>query len=101
MRCGSASTTLRRLGGVSILAFAATVALPALAEWEEDLAAQMRWDEDCQVQYYSGVIERVIDGNLVIIAKVHCDDGRTFDATQRNELEDFEIEECTPKEQAC
>jgi hypothetical protein len=99
---GSACRTPRRLGAASVVvALATTVALPALAEWEEDLAAQLRWDEDCVVQFYSGVIERLIDGNLVVIAKAHCDDGRSFDAIQRNELEDFEIEECTPKEQAC
>jgi hypothetical protein len=77
------------------------IALPARADWEEDLAAQLRWDYDCVVNFYSGVIERVIEGNRVIIAKAHCDDGRLFDAIQRNELEEFEITECTPTEQAC
>jgi hypothetical protein len=77
------------------------LAQPALANWQEDLAAQLRWDHDCKVNFYSGVIERVIDGNQVVIAKAHCDDGRVFDAIQHNELEEFEINECTPKEQAC
>lgn len=92
-----------RLAPVSLLAAVALWAppAPALANWEEDLAAQLRWDYDCIVQYYSGVIERVVDGQLVVIAKAHCDDGRTFDAIQRNELEDFEITECTPSEQTC
>ena len=76
-------------------------ASPALADWQEDLAAQLRWDHECVVRFYSGVIERMIDGEMVVIAKAHCEDGRTFDATQRNELEDFEITECTPTEQAC
>ena len=74
---------------------------PALADWQEDLAAQLRWDHECLVRYYSGVIERMVDGQLVVIAKAHCEDGRTFDAVQRDELEDFEINECTPTEQAC
>ena len=87
---------------VSVAALELTVlSAPALADWEEDLAAQLRWDHECLVQYYSGVIERMIEGQLVVIAKAHCEDGRTFDATQRNELEDFEITECTPTEQAC
>jgi hypothetical protein len=47
------------------------------------------------------VIERLVKGQLVVIAKAHCEDGRTFDAVQRNELEDFEIHECTLREQAC
>ena len=74
---------------------------PALADWQEDLAAQLRWDHECIVRFYSGVIERMIDNQMVVIAKAHCEDGRTFDATQRNELEGFEITECTPTEQAC
>ena len=87
---------------VSAAALELTVlSAPALADWEEDLAAQLRWDHECLVQYYSGVIERMIEGQLVVIAKAHCEDGRTFDATQRNELEEFEITECTPTEQAC
>lgn len=47
------------------------------------------------------VIERIVDDELVVIAKAHCEDSRTFDATQRDGLEDFEITECTPTEQAC
>jgi hypothetical protein len=77
------------------------VASPALANWQDDLAAQLRWDHECLVQYYSGVIERMVDRQLLVIAKAHCEDGRTFDAIQRDELEDFEITECTPTEQAC
>jgi hypothetical protein len=53
------------------------------------------------VQFYSGVIERLIEGQMVVIAKAHCEDGRTFDAIQRNELEGFELTGCTPTEQAC
>ena len=87
-------------------AYLLTFALPALAwpaqaDWGEDLAAQLRWDYQCKVEFYSGVIERVIDANLVVIVKAHCDDGRLFDAIQRNALEEFEINECTPTEQAC
>ena len=87
---------------VSAAALALSVfSASALADWEDDLAAQLRWDHECLVQYYSGVIERMVEGQLLVIAKAHCEDGRTFDATQRNELEDFEITECTPTEQAC
>jgi hypothetical protein len=86
-----------------LLAAAALLVMtsPACADWQDDLAAQLRWDHECLVQYYSGVIERMVDGQLLVIAKAHCEDGRTFDAVQRDELEDFEINECTPTEQAC
>jgi hypothetical protein len=77
------------------------MAAPAQASWQDDLAAQLRWDHNCQVSFYSGVIERLVNGQQVVIAKAHCEDGRVFDAIQRNELEEFEINECTPKEQSC
>lgn len=76
-------------------------AAPAAADWQEDLAAQMRWDHECQVSFFSNVIERDVDGQPVVIAKAHCEDGRVFDAIQRNAFEDFEVNECTPVEQAC
>jgi hypothetical protein len=87
------------LAGAALTTAAVTPA--QAADWQEDLAAQLRWDHECMVEYYSGVIERLIDGNLVVIAKAHCNDGRSFDAIQRDELEEFEIEECTLTEQAC
>ena len=57
----------RSLLAAALIAFAA----PAAADWQEDLAAQLRWDEDCKVSFYSEVVEH------------------------------FEIHECTPTEQAC
>jgi hypothetical protein len=62
------------------------------------LATQLRWDHECPVQYYGGVIERMVDSQLLVIAKALCEDGRTFDAIQH---EHFEITECTPTEPAC
>lgn len=91
----------KRLAGLLPAAALLVMASPARADWQDDLAAQLRWDHECLVQYYSGVIERMVDGQLLVIAKAHCEDGRTFDAVQRDELEDFEINECTPTEQAC
>jgi hypothetical protein len=64
------------------------------------LATQLRWDHECPVQYYGGVIERMVDSQLLVIAKALCEDGRTFDAIQHDELQNFEITECMPTEQA-
>ena len=91
----------KRFAGLLPAAALLVMTSPARADWQDDLAAQLRWDHECLVQYYSGVIERMVDGQLLVIAKAHCEDGRTFDAVQRDELEDFEINECTPTEQAC
>lgn len=87
--------------GIAVLLLASGLALPAAADWQADLAAQLRWDHDCEVQLISNIIERLVDGRQVVIAKAHCDDGRVFDAVQRDEFTDFEITECTPVEQAC
>jgi hypothetical protein len=42
-----------RTGGAAALLATASA---ALADWQEDLAAQLRWDHECVVQFYSGVI---------------------------------------------
>lgn len=84
-----------------LLAALLLLAAPARANWQDDLTAQLRWDHDCTVSFYSGVIEREVNGQLVVIAKAHCEDGRVFDAIQENELEDFKLNECTPTEQSC
>jgi hypothetical protein len=90
-----------------IPAFALTVvavgalAAPAAADWREDLAAQLRWDHDCVLNLLSQVLEREIDGQLVVIAKAHCEDGRVFDVLREGEFEDFELNECTPTDQSC
>jgi hypothetical protein len=92
---------LRAAWSLGPAALLIALATPALAGWQDDLSAQLRWDHQCQVAFYSGVIERLVNGQQVVIAKAHCEDGRTFDAIQHNELEEFEINECTPKEQTC
>jgi hypothetical protein len=73
----------------------------AMAEWEEDLAAQLLWHLDCTVTLVRGVMEREIEGERVIIAKARCQDGRVFDAIRRHELDDFELTQCRTDEQAC
>jgi hypothetical protein len=94
----------QRLGAawpIGVAALLIASATPAHASWQDDLTAQLRWDHQCQVAFYSDVIERLVNGQQVVIAKAHCEDGRVFDAIQKNELEEFQINECTPKEQSC
>ena len=68
------------LGPAALLIALAT---PAEASWQDDLAAQLRWDHNCQVSFYSGVIERTVNGQQVVIAKAHCEDGLRCDPAQR------------------
>lgn len=75
----------------------------ASAAWQDDLAAEIRVSHGCSVAYLSQVVERTVDGRQVIFAKVHCEDGRVFDATRTGSLEPFDFKECQParEPQAC
>ncbi|MCS6879627.1 MAG: hypothetical protein N2038_03685 [Geminicoccaceae bacterium] len=80
-----------------------TIARPAPAGWQDDLAAEIRAAHGCSVAYLTQIVERTLDGRQVIFAKVHCEDGRVFDASRTSALEPFAFKECpTGREpQAC
>ncbi|MCG8358387.1 MAG: hypothetical protein MI920_22710 [Kiloniellales bacterium] len=65
-----------------------------LAQWEAELKEQISFDEGCEVSFLSQVVEREVDGSLVIIAKVHCVDKRTFDAMRHDDYAPFEFKLC-------
>ncbi len=69
----------------------------AQASWEEDLAAEIELMEDCTVSFLSQIVERQIDGRSLVMAKVHCEDGRTFDATRDDSFAAFTFRACEPK----
>ncbi len=69
--------------------------------WEEELAEQIAADEGCDVAFLAQVMEREIDGREVVMAKVHCRDGRTFDAERRDLYEPFTFRRCEGEERAC
>ena len=91
---------------LSILAvlFAAPV-LPLRAQdagWEQQLTEQMLREYDCEVAFFSQVAERVVNGDQVVLAKVHCQDKRTFDAYRDSAFEAFEIHPCeNPDNRVC
>ncbi len=67
---------------------------PAFAEWQEDLAYQIEFETGCLVAFLSEVVEREVEGRQVILAKVHCEDRRTFDAVREDALEPFKFHQC-------
>jgi len=72
---------------------------PVLAQdWQSDLANEVLLMEDCEVSFLTQVVERDLDGRSVILAKVHCVDGRTFDASRDDTFAAFEFRECEPEE---
>ena len=99
------------LTGASLLAFGAfgvgTVALLSVAgaaeiPWQEELTDEILDVHDCDVSFITHVVEREIKGGRIIMAKVHCEDKRSFDAYRPNDLELFKFTECTsPKTKTC
>ena len=74
--------------------FLIVVAAPAFADWQADLRKQMESQEACKVDYYSHVTERQIGNRMLITAKVHCEDKRTFDADWDDQKKLFKIRRC-------
>ena len=84
----------------ALLGFLALMSAPALAQqdWQGDLANEILLMEDCEVSFLTQVVERDLDGRVVILAKVHCVDGRTFDASRDDNFAAFEFRACEPDE---
>ena len=87
--------------GLSLAAAPVSVSAQA-QDWQKQLTAQMQKDYDCEVAFYSHVAERTVNGDVVILAKVHCVDKRTFDAYRANSFTPFEIHPCeNPDNRVC
>jgi hypothetical protein len=69
----------------------------AQSDWQSELADEILIMEDCEVSFLTQVIEREIDGREVILAKVHCADGRTFDASRNDRFAAFDFSICEPE----
>ena len=71
-------------------------------EWGPLLTEQMAVEYDCVVAFFSQVAERELNGDVVVLAKVHCQDKRTFDAYRPGSFELFEIHPCeNPEHRVC
>ncbi|MEK0084371.1 hypothetical protein [Benzoatithermus flavus] len=82
--------TLLALGPIS------PAMLRAQADWQEDLAGEIGLTRNCTVAFLSHVVERTVDGRQLVMAKVHCDDERVFDALRPDVGEPFRFSECQP-----
>ena len=84
------------------IASGAPAAQPEAPEWQEDMSAAIEFQHDCEVAFISHVVERPVEGDLIVMAKVHCVDQRSFDAVRMTRAADFEFKECTLREkQSC
>ncbi len=71
----------------------------AQTDWQGTLADEILIMEDCEVSFLTQMIERQIDGRQVILAKVHCTDGRTFDASRNDSFAAFDFSICEPEDE--
>jgi hypothetical protein len=98
---------VKRFKPLVVLVLAAALVLPTLPRaqetgWEEQLAEQVLREYDCEVAFLSQVSERVVNGDQVILAKVHCEDKRSFDAYRSSAFKPFEIHPCeNPENRVC
>ena len=72
------------------------------ADWHKELSLQIGQDESCEVAFMSQVVERTVNGQRVIMAKVHCEDRRSFDAYRGSDDEAFKFTACeVPDAETC
>ena len=84
------------------LASGGPVAQAKAPEWQEDMSAAIEFEHGCEVAFLSHVVERPVEGDLIVMAKVHCVDQRSFDAVRMTRATDFEFKECTLRDkQSC
>jgi len=100
-------STVHLVKFVAVFFTAAVLAMTAVAqgtqeEWGPLLTDQMSLEYDCEVAFFSQVAERDVNGQTVVIAKVHCQDKRTFDAHRPGSFEAFEVHPCeNPNNRVC
>ena len=87
---------------VALLAAPAAAIGQDVLDWQPELNTRLLRDRGCKVMFYSGVVDRVLEGGKrLIIAKAHCEDKRAFDAIRNSDYEAFQIKECQPTPTAC
>ncbi len=96
-------TALAQVLAISVLTMGAAPTSQAEENgWQRVLSADIEFEHGCEVAYLSQVVEREVEGDLMVTAKVHCVDQRTFDAIRMRSADAFEFKECTLREkQSC
>lgn len=87
---------LPRLALGTALLLAAAGIVQAQAGWEDELAAEIDLEHGCRIAYLSHIVERVVEGKRLVMAKAHCEDERVFDAMRPDEFAPFQLRECEP-----
>lgn len=86
------------LGGLSQTGLAADEEPPT---WQTELTEEIAGAHDCEVSFITHIVERTIGDQMVVMAKAHCEDRRSFDAF-RHGATTFTFSECTQQDaQSC
>lgn len=70
------------------------VAAMASTDWQADLYVQIQREHNCEPGFLSAVEVKQVEGREVVFARVHCHDGRAFDAMRNDPARPFRISEC-------
>ena len=65
--------------------------------WKQQLNDQMLAEKECTVQYLTNVHETELAGQASISTRVHCADGRNFDAVRLGDSTRFDVKDCEPQ----
>ena len=77
-------------------------AAQAQSGWELDLSLQIEEDLGCKVAFLSHVVDRTVEGQHIVMAKVHCQDKRSFDAYRDDDFDLFDFRPCEqPEAKTC
>lgn len=87
------------IGGL-VVSMAHVTASAEQPRWQQDLADQMADDYVCVIGYLSRITEREIGGASSVQVRVHCLDGRAYDARRHKEAW-FSIEPCQKTKFSC
>ncbi|MHA1565058.1 MAG: hypothetical protein ACTSX7_07080 [Alphaproteobacteria bacterium] len=70
-------------------------------DWRLDLEWQLDEEHACAVSYLTNIIEREVDGKMVVFVRAHCDDGRAFDGVRDDEFSLFDLQSCQLEIKEC
>ncbi len=86
---------------LALITAASLVQLPiawaAEDDWKQQLNDQMLAEKQCAVEYLTNVRETELAGQASVSSRVHCADGRNFDAVRLGESTRFDVKDCEPQ----
>ena len=62
--------------------------------WTDKLSEQLAVEQECEVAFFTTVVETERDGKNFYAARSHCVDGRQFDGERLGDAGKFEIKAC-------